>query len=93
MIARQLFFSGHVQGVGFRYSTLRIAQGYPISGFVRNLSDGRVELQIKGAEEDISALINHIRTESRLADHIRSIETNELEVSALDEHDTFKISS
>ena len=41
---RRIIFHGRVQGVGFRYTTHRIARGFPVTGFVRNLTDGTVEL-------------------------------------------------
>lgn len=91
MIARQVFFTGHVQGVGFRYTTLQIAQRYSVTGWVRNLRDGRVEIQVKGSASDVSAFINHVETESRLADHIQQSETNKLEISTLDAFVTFEI--
>ena len=43
-IRRRVLFHGRVQGVGFRYTTASIARRYPVVGFVRNLSDGSVEL-------------------------------------------------
>ena len=43
MTARQVYYTGRVQGVGFRYSTKRIASGYDVTGSVKNLPDGRVE--------------------------------------------------
>lgn len=45
MIARQLIFSGRVQGVGFRAAVKRIASGFEVTGWVKNLDDGRVEMQ------------------------------------------------
>lgn len=45
MIARQLLFSGRVQGVGFRAAIKRIASGFEVTGWVKNLEDGRVEMQ------------------------------------------------
>ncbi len=44
MIAKQVLYSGRVQGVGFRYSTKQIASGFEVTGWVKNLPDGRVEL-------------------------------------------------
>jgi len=45
MIAKQVLYTGRVQGVGFRYSTKQIASGYEVTGIVKNLPDGRVQLQ------------------------------------------------
>jgi acylphosphatase len=44
----EAYFSGHVQGVGFRYSTSRLAQEYQVGGFVKNLADGRVHVVVEG---------------------------------------------
>ena len=41
-------YSGDVQGVGFRYTAVTIARGYNVSGYVQNLSDGRVRLVVEG---------------------------------------------
>ena len=56
-------FSGTVQGVGFRYVTYRIAQRYDITGYVRNLSDGRVECVIEGSRPEISAFLKEVTNE------------------------------
>lgn len=50
MIAKQVLYSGRVQGVGFRYTTKQIASGYEVTGTVKNLADGRVELQAVAAD-------------------------------------------
>lgn len=56
MAARlQVFFSGRVQGVGFRYTVCRLALGYEVTGWVRNLPDGRVELMAEGERGEIEA--------------------------------------
>ena len=47
-IRRVLHFSGHVQGVGFRMESYTVASSLPLTGFVRNLDDGRVELVAEG---------------------------------------------
>ena len=51
----QVFYSGRVQGVGFRYSAREVACGCEVTGFVRNLPDGRVELVVEGEEAEIKA--------------------------------------
>ncbi len=56
-----IFYSGHVQGVGFRYTAKTVATGFEISGVVRNLSDGRVELVAEGAREELEAFRAAIR--------------------------------
>ena len=50
-----VFFSGRVQGVGFRYHTLQVAKQFDVSGYVRNLSDGRVQLETEGEEAEVNA--------------------------------------
>lgn len=70
MFARQIFFAGHVQGVGFRWTVKQIAQGFEIVGWVRNLTDGRVELQVSGDEAEVRAFLEAIG-ESELRGHIR----------------------
>jgi acylphosphatase len=52
---------GLVQGVGFRYYVRRCAADLPITGWVRNLSDGRVELLAEGSRADLEALLAAVR--------------------------------
>jgi acylphosphatase len=52
MPAKQIIYSGRVQGVGFRYSTKQIASGYEVIGTVKNLPDGRVEMQVMSQDSD-----------------------------------------
>lgn len=52
-----LFVSGYVQGVFFRSTTRDIAKSLSLSGWVRNLADGRVEIMAEGEEEDVKRLI------------------------------------
>jgi acylphosphatase len=56
--ARRYFVSGMVQGVGFRYFTQDVAERLHLTGFVRNLRDGRVEVFAIGGEEQLSRLRN-----------------------------------
>ena len=51
----EVFFSGHVQGVGFRYTTKSVAMGFEITGIVRNLGDGRVQLVAEGERAELEA--------------------------------------
>lgn len=75
--AKQLFYEGHVQGVGFRYSVKQIAKGFDVVGWVRNLPDGRVELQVSGEDAEVSAFVDAI-TNSELRAHIREQQTTAL---------------
>jgi acylphosphatase len=66
----EIFYSGRVQGVGFRYSVKSAAAGFEIAGTVRNLSDGRVELIVEGDRAELEAFRAAIR-EAGLAGFIR----------------------
>jgi acylphosphatase len=61
-IARQVHYSGDVQGVGFRFTTVKIARGYPVTGWVKNLADGRVQLLVEGSEEAVTKFLDAVRT-------------------------------
>lgn len=78
MISLQVFFEGNVQGVGFRWSVQNIAKGFDVTGWVRNLSDGRVEMQITGAEPEVRAFLEAIG-QSELRALIRKQAENKLE--------------
>ncbi len=56
-----VFFSGRVQGVGFRYTVKAQAAGYELTGIVRNLADGRVELIAEGIKSELEAFQQAIR--------------------------------
>jgi len=60
MISLQVFYEGHVQGVGFRFTVRHIAKGFDVTGWVRNLADGRVELQVTGDAGEIRAFLDQI---------------------------------
>lgn len=64
-------YSGHVQGVGFRYTARSLAPGYEVTGKVRNLSDGRVELVLEGDRDELEAFRQAVR-ESGLGSLIRN---------------------
>ena len=66
----QVFYEGNVQGVGFRWSVRNIAKGFDVTGSVRNLRDGRVELQAAGDEEEVRAFLEAI-LQSELRAHIK----------------------
>lgn len=62
-------YEGKVQGVGFRASILSLAKGYEVTGWVRNLGDGRVEMLASGDAPELEDFLRGIR-ESHLAGHI-----------------------
>ncbi len=66
----EVYYSGRVQGVGFRYATRQIAHGFEVAGHVKNLEDGRVELVAEGEETELREFLSAIRT-SELGDFIR----------------------
>jgi acylphosphatase len=67
-----VYFSGRVQGVGFRYTTLQVAKEFEVSGWVKNLADGRVQLEAEGKPETIKAFLAAI--DERLHGFIRKTE-------------------
>jgi acylphosphatase len=69
---RIVWFSGAVQGVGFRYTTLSVARRFDVTGYVRNLRDGRVELVVESEPPQGELFIEAVRQE--MADYIRSVE-------------------
>ena len=54
-------FRGHVQGVGFRFTTARIAAKYPVTGYVRNIPDGCVELVLEGGSDVTRKLVDELK--------------------------------
>lgn len=65
-------FSGHVQGVGFRYAVLQVAREFEVAGYVRNLADGRVLLEAEGAPADLGAFVDAIQ--EKMHGYIRKVE-------------------
>jgi len=60
MSSLQIFYEGNVQGVGFRWSVRDTAKGFEVTGWVRNLPDGRVELNVMGEEQEVRAFLDRI---------------------------------
>src|SRR5439155_18284431 len=77
MISLQVFYEGHVQGVGFRFTVRHIAKGFDVTGWVRNLPDGRVELQATGDEQEVRAFLDGV-ARSELHSLIRKQTENKL---------------
>lgn len=66
------FFSGRVQGVGFRYQTLQVAKGFEVTGYVKNLPDGRVRLEAEGRQDEVVDFVAEV--EAQLRTYIRHLE-------------------
>ena len=84
-----VFYSGRVQGVGFRYTTQSIARGYRVAGYVCNLPDGRVELVAEGEPAELDAFVAEVR--DRFFNHIRDERRDSLPASG--EYSGFEIRS
>ena len=61
MIAKRIIFTGRVQGVGFRFTARRAASRRQLTGFVRNVPDGTVEMLAQGRSEDIDDCIQDLK--------------------------------
>ncbi len=61
--AVHIYFSGRVQGVGFRFTAKSLALKHKVNGWVRNLADGRVELLAQGNPKSIISFLNDLRIE------------------------------
>lgn len=73
MIAKRVIFEGRVQGVGFRYTVKDLSRGFEVCGWVKNLPDGSVELQVMGERDEVESFIKEIAEESPVAHHIRNL--------------------
>lgn len=63
-VRKHIYFSGRVQGVGFRYRSYYIAQSLGLTGWVTNLWDGRVEMEVQGQTLDIQELLKRIQEQN-----------------------------
>ncbi len=86
-IRRRVYFSGRVQGVGFRFTTEDIASRFQVAGFVRNLRDGRVEVVAEGIEAELDRFQDAIH--SALRGYIK--EANASDSSATGEFTSFRV--
>ena len=87
MVARHIIFIGRVQGVGFRFTAHRMANRHQLTGFVRNLSNGSVEMLVQGTADDIDDCIEDIK--EYYPGHIRDMSINEIPPDP--KHTDFKI--
>ncbi len=87
MAARHVIFIGRVQGVGFRFTAHRMAHRHQLTGFVRNLPDGTVEMLVQGPAGDIDDCIRDIK--DYFGDYLR--ETRIEEIPPDPQHTDFRI--
>ncbi|MFD0893500.1 acylphosphatase [Luteolibacter ambystomatis] len=78
MIAKRVIFEGRVQGVGFRYTTKDLARGFEVCGWVRNLPDGTVEMQMMGEKDELEDFLKEITEESAVAHHIQHVRSESI---------------
>lgn len=76
---RTVHYSGHVQGVGFRFTTRGIAAGFDVQGFVKNLSDGRVQLVAEGSRGELDRFLAEVDRE--LGGYIQSRQADETDAT------------
>ncbi len=71
---RRIIYTGLVQGVGFRATVLRLAQPYPVAGWVRNLPNGSVELIVEGEAATLDDL--QLRVAQRMREYIQNVQVD-----------------
>ena len=67
LVAAEIVVSGMVQGVGYRFFTQRVAEELKLSGWVRNLPDGRVQAEVEGPRARVEELLTRLRVGPRLS--------------------------
>ncbi|MBN1435449.1 MAG: acylphosphatase [Sedimentisphaerales bacterium] len=87
MIRKRVTYSGRVQGVGFRYTVRLIAANYAVTGYVSNLSNGKVEMIVEGQTAVVQAFMDRI--EQEMAGYIHN--TSVQDECFNDEFDSFSI--
>lgn len=76
MVRRHLIVTGRVQGVGFRYRASYVARGIGITGWVRNQTDGSVEMEVQGSDEQIHQMLSMLSKDAYIM--INQINTTEI---------------
>ena len=78
MIRKKIYFSGRVQGVGFRYTASWLARELGLTGWVRNLSDGRVEMEVQGDDWSIGNMLSRLKADTYI--YVEDMDISELPV-------------
>lgn len=87
-VARHYTISGEVQGVGYRYFAQRIAARHQVTGYVRNLSDGRVEVHVEGTPEGVEGFKHDLAAGPQ---HARVEQVEEVSVDPTGTYKNFRI--
>ena len=77
-IRKHFYFSGRVQGVGFRFQACRLARSLGLTGYVQNLWDGRVELEAQGEESQVWDLVSALHKQPYI--QIEDMESRDMEI-------------
>jgi acylphosphatase len=75
LVCTKVIYSGHVQGVGFRYTAQRLAAGFAVAGYVKNLPGGQVELVAEGEAAEVGAFLDQVARS--LAEYIAQAESSQ----------------
>ena len=70
-----VYYSGNVQGVGFRFTAVRVAKAFEVTGWVKNLRDGRVEVMAEAEAEKLERFLDEIKA-GPLKYYIRNADVN-----------------
>jgi acylphosphatase len=84
---REVLYGGRVQGVGFRYTVRSLAARFKVTGFVRNLPDGRVQAVVEGEPSEVRGLLEAVNAE--MSHYIRNVQ--ETAAPALGQFHAFEI--
>lgn len=79
MIRFYIRVSGYVQGVGFRYFVKQTASLFSLTGWVRNLENGDVDMEVQGSDADVAAFIDQIKEGNRYSD-VRGLDLQQLDI-------------
>lgn len=87
-VRKHIFFSGRVQGVGFRYRSMYIARSLGLTGWVRNCYDDRVEMEVQGQQVRIDEMIGQLKNQRFIS--IDEIESEDLPLEQEHEFTVFE---
>ena len=71
---RVIYYRGRVQGVGFRYTTRRIASRFAVAGYVKNLPDGRVLVVVEGEQAELNRFVAAVN--DRLGHYVEEVQSS-----------------